>query len=209
MNVREAYEKWSATYDNDHNRTRDLDAEVTRQTLTNARFTYILELGCGTGKNTAFLAQIGERVLALDFSDAMLARAKEKVVTPNVSFVRCDLTQPWPVPTDSVDLVVGNLVLEHINDLVFVFSEARRCLNKKGQFFISELHPFRQYLGAGAHFENAAGQVALPTFIHHLSDFLNAADATEFGLRQLNEWWHEDDKEMPPRLVSFLFQQAA
>src|SRR5712692_9637188 len=72
MDIHAAYSDWSATYDLDHNRTRDLDQQVTRDTLGNLSFKSILEIGCGTGKNTALLARIGGKVLALDFSEAMI-----------------------------------------------------------------------------------------------------------------------------------------
>ena len=76
MSVQEAYNHWSATYDTDENLTRDLDQAVTRDTLADLQCKSILEVGCGTGKNTALLAQIGDRVRALDFSGGMLKRAK-------------------------------------------------------------------------------------------------------------------------------------
>jgi ubiquinone/menaquinone biosynthesis C-methylase UbiE len=62
MEIHEAYTDWSATYDSDRNLTRDLDQEVTRETLANLNFESILELGCGTGKNTELLAEIGKHV---------------------------------------------------------------------------------------------------------------------------------------------------
>jgi ubiquinone/menaquinone biosynthesis C-methylase UbiE len=77
MSVRESYSRWAATYDTDRNLTRDLDHDVTRATLEGGRFGSILEIGCGTGKNTALLARIGERVRAIDFSEGMIDRARE------------------------------------------------------------------------------------------------------------------------------------
>jgi ubiquinone/menaquinone biosynthesis C-methylase UbiE len=53
MNVQEAYNHWSATYDTDTNLTRDLDRLVTTNTLSNLKFKSAIELGCGTGKNTS------------------------------------------------------------------------------------------------------------------------------------------------------------
>ena len=73
MNIQKAYDTWSATYDSDENRTRDLDRVVTEKTLANSRYKSILEIGCGTGKNTRFLSQIGERVHAIDFSEGMIS----------------------------------------------------------------------------------------------------------------------------------------
>ena len=96
MITRAAYDIWSETYDRDRNLTRDLDHEVTRATLAPFRFSSVLEIGCGTGKNTALLASIAAKVHALDFSDGMLAQAKNKVSSDNVMFTVADLTRPWP-----------------------------------------------------------------------------------------------------------------
>jgi len=121
MNVRKAYSAWSANYDLDRNLTRDLDQIVTRQTLENIRCNSILEIGSGTGKNTALLARIGERVLAIDFSQEMVEKAKAKIQVDNVTFSVADITREWPCADESADLIVCNLVLEHIADLSFVF----------------------------------------------------------------------------------------
>jgi len=104
MTIQAAYNQWAATYDADHNRTRDLDQRVTQQIWGGQRFTSIVELGCGTGKNTVFYAQIGGRVQALDFSEAMLAQARKKVTAANVQFTVADLTQPWPCAPASAGL---------------------------------------------------------------------------------------------------------
>ena len=52
MNIQDAYNDWAITYDFDRNLTRDLDQTVTKGTLANRRYHTILEVGCGTGKNT-------------------------------------------------------------------------------------------------------------------------------------------------------------
>ena len=207
MDVREAYDRWSATYDTDRNLTRDLDRLVTRQTLAGLRCANILELGCGTGKNTAFLAELGARVHALDFSEAMLARARAKLPPDRVTFTVADLTAPWPCAERSMDLVVCNLVLEHIADPRFVFREAFRCLGARGHLFVCELHPFKQYLGSRAVFQRDRANVAIPAFVHHISEFLDAAAEAGFTLVSLKEWWHDDDRDTPPRLVSFLWEK--
>lgn len=206
MGVRDSYTNWSTTYDTDTNPTRDLDQEATRTILGNLRPANILELGCGTGKNTAFLAQIGEHVQALDFSEGMLERARAKISAPNVNFTVADLTQPWPCADRSVDLVVANLVLEHIADLGFIFGEARRCLVAGGRLFISELHPSRQYQGLQANFSRPEGQVVIPAFLHHISDYLDAGAAHGLALQSLREWWHTPDRNRSPLVISFLFQ---
>jgi len=208
MSIQNAYNDWSETYDSDENLTRDLDRQVTREALADRQFHSILEIGCGTGKNTGFLAQVGSRVHALDFSKGMIEKAMEKVQAPNVKFSVADLTQTWPGDDPSYDLIVCNLVLEHIQDLSFIFSEASRVLEAGGTFLINELHPFRQYEGKKAQFRRGESLTEIPAFVHHISDFLIAASASDLTLVKLNEWWHEKDHDKPPRIVSFLFKKG-
>jgi malonyl-CoA O-methyltransferase len=205
MQTRQAYAQWASTYDSDRNRTRDLDEIVTRKSLAGLRFKLILEIGCGTGKNTLLFAQIGEQVQALDFSEEMIAQARAKSSAANVEFTVADITQRWPIDDASIDLISCNLVLEHIADLSHVFAEAVRVMANNGQFFISELHPFRQYQGIVATFTREDTLVKIPAFVHHISDFLKAANANSLTLIQLNEWWHEEDDGKPPRLLTFMF----
>lgn len=207
MNIQEAYTHWSTTYDEDHNRTRDLDREVTRQLLGELPPMAVVEIGCGTGKNTALLAQIATTVRALDFSAGMLDRARAKVQADNVTFVEADLTRPWPLEERSAELVVCNLVLEHIENLRFIFDQAARVLIPGGRFCVCELHPFRQYQGTQAVIQRPDGAVLIPAYVHHMSDFLIAAAEAGFTLVQLREWWHVEDAGKPPRLVSFVFEK--
>jgi len=209
MLVNEAYKNWSATYDSDRNLTRDLDRQVTRRTFETQRFKSILEIGCGTGKNTAFLASIANKMLALDFSEQMIEKAKHKSSTDNVTFRVADITDPWPVADCSIDLVICNLVLEHVEDLGFVFGEAARVLIEGGNLFVSELHPFRQYQGVVARFERNNERIEIPAFVHHISDFLNAAAGNNLALSSMKEMWHAEDENKPPRLISFLFGKLA
>jgi ubiquinone/menaquinone biosynthesis C-methylase UbiE len=207
MSIQGAYDQWSTTYDADRNLTRDLDAEVTRDTLDGLRCQVILEIGCGTGKNTAQLAKIGRQVHALDFSEGMLVQAREKLRLANVAFTVADLTRRWPVDEQTVDLVTCNLVLEHIRDLPFIFAEAARVLTKGGRFFICELHPFRQYQGTTARFQRAQITTEIPAFVHHLSDFTTAAGSQGLALLSIREWWHAEDQNKPPRLLSLILEK--
>lgn len=171
MHIAGAYDAWSATYDSDTNRTRDLDRRVFDELLAAAtgqhRFTCAIEAGCGTGKNTARLAAAADRVLALDFSPGMLAIARQKVTAAHVTFAEADLTRAWPVAAGAADFVTFDLVLEHIADLAPVFVAAARALRRGGLLAVTELHPARQYEGKQAHFRRGNEVVAVPAFVHH------------------------------------------
>jgi len=205
MDIQNAYNEWSEIYDTNANLTRDLDQQLTRDTLGGQHFDSILELGCGTGKNTVFLAQIGDKVHALDFSEGMIEKAKEKVKAENVHFEMADLSKRWHCEDNAYDLITCNLVLEHIENLNHIFAEAARTLQSTGTFFINELHPFKQYLGTKARFERADQIIEVDVFIHHISDFINAATANGLKMVKLHEYWHEADEGKPPRLISFVF----
>jgi len=207
MDIQKAYDEWSGTYDENENLTRDLDAQVTRELLGDLRVASVLEIGCGTGKNTVFLAQIAGRVQAVDFSQGMIKKAREKAKAEHVHFSTMDITQPWNFENQAFDLIVCNLVLEHIRDLSVVFAEAARTLRPKGQFFVNELHPFRQYDGKKARFYRGQETIEVDAFIHHISDFFNAATENGLALVGLKEYWDEADQNKLPRIVSFLFER--
>ncbi len=208
MQIQYAYDSWSSTYDQDRNLTRDLDQITTRNAFANHRFKNTLELGCGTGKNTLLLAGISDAVHALDFSEGMIEQARQKLNANNVEFTQADLTRPWPSKNESHDLIVCNLVLEHIEDLSHIFGEAFRSLRKGGCFYVSELHPFRQYQGGRARYEQDGQVMEVAAFVHHVSEFLQAAAANNLCFESFDEYWHSEDQGKPPRLAVFMFKKA-
>jgi malonyl-CoA O-methyltransferase len=207
MNIQSAYNNWSSSYDEDRNLTRDLDFNVMIKTFKNLKYNSILEIGCGTGKNTELLLRIAEKVYAFDFSEGMILKAKEKIKSENVFFTVTDITERWQTEDELFNLITCNLVLEHIEDINYIFSEASRVLKNKGKFFISELHPFRQYEGTKANFERNGIKTEIKAFVHHISDFLDAASNNGFKLLELKELWHDKDQNKPPRLVTFMFEK--
>jgi malonyl-CoA O-methyltransferase len=118
-----------------------------------------------------------------------------------------DITKSWPCEDNAYDLISCNLVLEHIEDLSHIFAETSRTLRQNGIFLLNELHPFKQYSGSGARFETNSGTVEVDAFVHHISDFMHAAESNGLTLSIFNEHWHEEDEGKPPRLVSFLFEK--
>ena len=208
--VAQAYNRWSASYDADKNATRDLDAVVMRRIPLALEGKDVLELGCGTGKNTVFLAEHAARVTAVDFSEGMIARAHQRLVTSNVTFVRHDVREIWPVASASVDAVVANLILEHVHDLAIVFFEAARVLRPKGQFFFCELHPYRQLVGGQATFTDprTGEKVEVTAHVHTVSEYVNGGIEAGLELRSLGEWTEEGaPPDAPPRLISLLFER--
>ena len=209
MQNKEAYDSWSATYDSVINKTRDLEAQSFRSLLSKISFSNVIELGCGTGKNTEWLVEKANHVVAVDFSEEMLKAAKQKINKNNVEFVLADITKPWDFTDDQkADLVTCSLILEHIENVDFIFQQTGLCLSTGGFFYVGELHPFKQYEGSKARFETDSGLLTLECFIHHVSEYMNAAANNGFTCLSLTEWFDEDNKKSLPRIIAFLFQKS-
>lgn len=205
MNNQQAYNSWSATYDAVENKTRDLEARALREIISGENLE-ILEIGCGTGKNTEFLQTKAKHLIGADFSAEMLEKAKSKITAANVEFRRMDLREKWVFAENSFDLIACSLALEHIENIDFVFSQARGVVRSGGKFYLGELHPFRQYQGSRARFETGAGVFELECFTHHVSDYFAAAKNNDFECVELKEWFDGDDRTTIPRLLTMIFQ---
>lgn len=206
MSNQAIYGRWSETYDTVENKTRDLERVACRQVLSTVDFREVIELGCGTGKNTVWLAERAVHVTAVDFSPEMQAIAREKAFGSNVDFALADITQPWDFAEQKADLVTASLVLEHIEDLDAIFAEAAAHLHSGGSFYVCELHPFRQYAGSKARFELEGKTTELECTTHHVSDYTDAAKG-RFEIERLGEWFDEGARTGAPRLISFLFRR--
>ena len=207
--IARAYDRWAVTYDLDRNKTRDLDAHVLRTAGPDVDDRDVLEIGCGTGKNTTFLAAHARRVTAMDFSSGMLARARSAVDTldlgDRVNFVRHDVRDPWPIESASIDVVVGNLILEHVDALDPVFREVARVVRRGGAGFFCELHPARQQQGSQAQFTDPAtnARVLVTAFTHTEREYANAVIAAGLEVLQMRAWTEDDAPAgASPRLLS-------
>ena len=202
--IKESYKSWSKIYDINENKTRDLDLTISKKVLSKLSFQTVLEIGCGTGKNTSWLCEKATNVTAIDFSPEMLKIAKNKVRNTNVDFVEADITKSWNFTEQKVDLITINLVLEHVKDLHPVFEKTYANLKPGGFLFISELHPFKQFLGSQAKFDNKL----VKSYLHQISDYFKIAAKNNYTCIELIESFDDEPKkneENIPRLISFLF----
>ncbi len=207
MDVKQAYNLWADQYDTNSNKTRDLEAIALRKTLADIPFRQCLEIGCGTGKNTEWLLSKAREVLAVDLSEEMLARAKEKINAAHVRFIQADITHRWTFADKPFDLISFSLVLEHIGDLDAIFKKASEAITPTGIVYIGELHPFKQYTGTKARFDTGDGQQIVTCFDHHMSDFISAAKNNDFDLMDMDEYFDEGDRTSIPRILTLLFRK--
>ncbi len=209
--VSRLYDAWSETYDEDANRTRDLAGRALREAPLRGLAGDVVELGCGTGENTGWLAERARSLVAVDFSEGMLRKAREKVAAANVVFLAHDLLQPLPLPEASADLVAVVLVLEHLPVVAPVVTQAARLLRPGGELFVCEYHPFRQLTGGQARFQPAGSEQTLkvPAYLHMVSEFVTAGIGAGLRLARLDERFDEDASapEARPRIIAFEFRK--
>lgn len=96
--------------------------------------TKFLEIGCGRGRVSAMLSQLGVDVSGLDISPEAIALAK-KIFRRNKlkgSFV-CGDIENIPFENEAFDFVFGGGVLEHLEDTQRAFNEIFRVLKRGGK----------------------------------------------------------------------------
>ena len=207
MNINEQYDQWSETYDSQENKTRDLELISQTELLKDYHFKNALEIGCGTGKNTGFLLTKSTNLTSIDFSEKMIEIAKTKFASTQTNFQIVDITKLWPFQSSQFDLISESLVLEHINDLDFVFRQAFNTLKPEGVFYISELHPFKQYTGSKARIQTEKGETLITCFTHHISDFITAAQKAGFKIITIKEFFDNNDRASFPRIISIILKK--
>jgi ubiquinone/menaquinone biosynthesis C-methylase UbiE len=206
--VRESYNAWAEKYDTCTNLTRDLEKKALIENLSFINFQTCLEAGCGTGKNTEFLATQANELLSIDISEEMLRLAMAKLPYRHITFRQADINLPWTITENYFDLVVFSLILEHIENLEHIFGQAAKTLKMGGYLYLGELHPFKQYSGSKARFETETGTHVVTCFNHHVSDFILAAQKHGFSFFCLNEYFDNDDRANIPRLLTIMFRKS-
>lgn len=205
MNTQEAYNRWAESYDSVANKTRDLEQQAAKHSLQSADFSKVIEIGCGTGKNTVWIAEKSKELLAVDFSEEMMNIARQKINSSHVQFRPTDITKPWNF--NKATLITCSLVLEHIEDIDFIFGQVAKSLETGGCFYLCELHPYKQLQASRAKFEHQGELIQLEYFVHHISDYHSAARKNELQCIQLEELFDDNDRTTTPRLISFLFKK--
>jgi malonyl-CoA O-methyltransferase len=189
VSAREGYDRWAAIYDTEDNPLIALEEPRVVELLGDVRGLDVVDLGCGTGRHAVRLAGAGARVTAVDFSEAMVARAAGKPGWAQVRFRAHDLTQPLPVANASFDRVLSCLVLEHIRDVESFFAECRRICRPTGFVLVSAMHPAMMLQGIQARFVDpgTGAEVRPASHTSTISDYVMAALRAGLSIDHLSE----------------------
>ncbi|NQE35095.1 class I SAM-dependent methyltransferase [Microcoleus asticus] len=90
-----------------------------------------LDIGCGSGILAFELAQYYDRVVAVDFSEKMLAIARQKRSAPNIEYIQMDASQL--TLERKFDLIVSATTFHHLPNLPAALSVIKQLLNRHGK----------------------------------------------------------------------------
>ena len=176
----------------------------------------VLDLGCGSGGITLYLAQEHQafRVLGVDVESPVLDRARSAATKANlqhrVTFVKV-VPGPLPFPDKSFDVVFSKDAMIHIGDKERLFVDIFRILRPGGIFLASDWltshdgtpsPAMKKYLAA----EGLSFGMASPQRYRRA---LEKAGFAAIELRDRNPWYRQVARAELARLEGPLYTKAA
>ena len=202
LNPTAAYDLWSAVYDSDGNILQALDTIEMRSLLPDllSRLPHhqawkIVDLGCGTGRNSVQLLDVPEAtVVCLDASPKMLEiairRLAERIAALKDASIKAkafqtvvyDMLSSGPLPSSALeaDALISTLVLEHIP--LFEFFQTLSQILKPGGFaLVTNMHSEMGAISQAGFVDPKTGEKVRPTsYNHRVEDVIAEANRQDF-----------------------------
>jgi SAM-dependent methyltransferase len=103
----------------------------------------VLDLGCGTGRNSNYLAEKGNSVIGIEISKTAinLAKARALDIGVSVDYRQGDIGQPYEIEDSSVDIILDVTSSNSLdeNGRSVYLSECSRVLKTGGYMFVRAL----------------------------------------------------------------------
>jgi len=133
-----------------------------RALLPELRGRDVLDLGCGFGWFCRWAREAGAaRVLGVDVSEKMLARARETTRDAAITYTRADLDS-IELAADAFDLVYSSLALHYLARLDRLLGQVHRGLRAGGSLVFSVEHPIYTAPAAPGFIAGPAGRKSWP-----------------------------------------------
>jgi SAM-dependent methyltransferase len=102
-----------------------------------------LDIGCGSGTYSAWLAERGAQVVGLDLSSTMISLARARANERGVELGLCvaDISRPLPFGEAEFDLIFTATALHYVEDLGVAFKEIAKVMKLDARLVASVLHP--------------------------------------------------------------------
>lgn len=195
MPTKDAYDRWALVYDTDGNFLQAMDDIGMRSLLPNFEASIqdpkpwkLVDLGCGTGRNTALLLGIEDaEVIALDASPGMLQVAEKRLreFAPSrlgqgerLQLGVFDLIASEHPPENAAEVngIISTLVLEHIPLEIF-FRHVARMLKPGGALLLTNMHAEMGNISQAGFVDTETGEKIRPTsYAHRTEDIVKEAE---------------------------------
>jgi len=96
----------------------------------------VLDIGCGDGVLSYFIAQNGAKVSGIDYSSLAIDFAKEKTKCMSIDFTQGSAYE-LPFKDNTFDAIVSSDVIEHLEDVDKYLSEIKRVIKNDGIIILS------------------------------------------------------------------------
>jgi ubiquinone/menaquinone biosynthesis C-methylase UbiE len=203
-------EHWQKTYTSDvdiyeaFGAAFDPEGKVWHRVLETVPFVgkTVLEIGCGLGHYAQAMAPRTTSYVALDISESMLAKAKQRNAgTANLTFLHAD-AQAIPLPDASVDLIFGTWAIGAIwppEAKERAMGEIHRVIKPSGEIWAVETHWASEFMDLRGPEEQAGDY---QTFLWYQSHGFVLVDVVEsaFVFPSLSE---------AERVLGFMFEEKA
>lgn len=124
-------EKWDKKYKNTPQLLKQRDVSIKLKSIINkTRGKKALDIACGGGKNSIFLAKNGFSIDAMDISDVAL-ESIEKKAFKNINTIQIDLEEKLDLKENYYDLIVQTNFLDRS-----IIPALKNSLKKEGLIFI-------------------------------------------------------------------------
>ena len=102
----------------------------------------VIDIGCGEGRFTRLLAELGADATGIDLTQPLLDRA-HALAGPNETYRLADAETLDGIESQSCDLAVSYIVLVDLDDYRASIEAAYRVLRPGGAFIVCSIHPMR------------------------------------------------------------------
>lgn len=115
----------------------DRESRAVQRAVGPGRVPRIVDVGCGTGRFTDRLGDMGTSLFGLDRELAMLRYSQSQTLLPLVAADALAL----PLRDDTVDVAVAITVLEFVSDPALAMAEMARVVRPGGRLVVGALNP--------------------------------------------------------------------
>jgi len=196
MQVKDAYRLWAPEYDATPNPLLSLEQRSLAPLLHSAAGCDVVDLGCGTGRWLAQLAEMGARSMTgIDLSGEMLKVASKKLSTAT-RLMQADCLNT-PLAAASSDWILASFLLSYLDDVQGFAREAARIARCGAVVLLSDVHPATRGYGWRRTFRCARQVIEIQTHLYQISDLQRAMEEAGFEPMFLHELpFGEEEKDI-------------